>query len=627
MQLSYKDRIKKEIIPLLPHQPGVYRFYDNAGKIIYVGKAKDLKKRVSSYFAASNKLNTKTLRLVSQIAEIKYTVVENEQDAFLLENNLIKENQPKYNILLKDSKTYPWICLKNEPFPRLFTTRRIVKDGSLYFGPYSSAHYAHSLIELLHSLFKLRDCNLKLTCGEIEKGRFKECLNYHIKKCEAPCIGKISEQQYLTNIESIKSILKGNTAAMIRHFKEQMNSCAANLDFEAAQANKEKMELLNAHYNKSLIVQPSLTNLDIFYITTAPATESAEPTSAFGNYMRVCQGCITQVLNLELKIGADEAQEDILTRFMMGVYDILRTSETLPSREIIVPFLPSGNLLPQEYNIHIPLKGDKLALLELSKKNAREFMLQTLKQQALKNPQDKMAVGVQMLQKDLNLKRAPIHIECFDNSNTQGTNPVASCVVFRDGKPSKKDYRKFKIKTVVGANDFASMYEVVTRRYSRLLEEERENPEQELLPQLIVVDGGKGQLDFAYKALVDLGIAERVPIIGIAKRLEELLRPGDPNPLFLDKNSPSLKIIMQLRDEAHRFGITFHRSLRSKGQINSELSEIPGIGEITAQKLLQKFKSVKRIKEADLEQLQEVVGKSAAQKITAYFRKSQSSNS
>ncbi len=622
MPIKDKDKIKKEIISILPHQPGVYRFLDKDGKIIYVGKAKNLKNRVSSYFVSENRLNAKTQVLVSKIADVKFTVVENEQDAFLLENNLIKENQPRYNILLKDSKTYPWICIKKEPFPRVFITRTLTRDGSLYFGPYSSAMYAHSLVDMFHSMFRLRTCSLKLNKEDIAKGKFKECLNFHIGKCDAPCIGKITEEAYSESIEAIKNILKGNSSQMIRLFKEKMTEAASRMEFELAQVYKERMQTLSTHYNKSLIVQPDLTNLDVFSIVFTDSIGNGSKGSAFGNFFRVTNGCITRVLNLELKTQGDlsieedapEGRKSILTQFMLSVYNILSDASEKPSKEILVPFLPTEGILSQDHNIHVPLKGDKLSLLELSTKNAKEFMLQALKQEALKNPEEKKSLGVEMLKRDLHLKDYPVHIECFDNSNIQGTDPVASCVVFRKGKPSKKDYRKFNIKTVVGANDFASMYEVVYRRYSRLMEE---NPED--LPQLVVVDGGRGQLDFAYQALTDLGLEKTLPIIGIAKRLEELIKPGDPNPLFLDKNSPSLKLIMQLRDEAHRFGITFHRSLRSKRQTKSELTSIKGIGEATAKKLLQHFKSVARIKKASEEDLAAVIGKSAAKKVSTHL--------
>ena len=612
-----KDRIKKEIINILPHLPGVYRFYNSEGKIIYVGKAKNLKSRVSSYFAQPDTLNAKTQVLVSKIADVKYTVVNSEQDALLLENNLIKQYQPRYNILLKDSKTYPWIVIKNEPFPRIQTTRRVVKDGSSYFGPYSSASYAHSLVEMMHNLFKLRTCNLRLSASAISKGKFRECLNRHLGKCSAPCISKISEAEYIKDIEYIRSILKGNVAPLVKEFKSKMLKASSELRFEEAQSFKERLELLNAHYNKSLIVQPTLSNIDIFSIVFRES-------QAFGNYMRVSNGAIIQVLNLEIKNASEEEREKVLAQFMVKVYDILSEVNSLPNKEIIIPFLGDSSIIHSAYpsireeDMHIPQRGDKLALLQLSTRNAREYMMQTIKQEELKNPSEKKSISVKMLREDLHLAEYPMHIECFDNSNIQGTNPVASCVVFKNGKPSKKDYRKFNIKTVVGANDFASMYEVVTRRYSRLLDEGQP------LPQLIVVDGGRGQLDFAYQALTDLGLAESIPIIGIAKRLEELIKPGDPNPLFLDKNSPSLKLIMQLRDEAHRFGITFHRSLRSKGQIHSQLDDIKGIGPVAKEKLLKEFKSVKRIAQESEENLAKVVGAAKASIVHKHFVSSDS---
>ncbi|HPT05913.1 MAG TPA: excinuclease ABC subunit UvrC [Candidatus Egerieousia sp.] len=606
MPVSRKDTINlREKISLLPDEPGVYRFLNSDGKIIYVGKAKKLKKRVRQYFADPDRLNAKTQVLVSKIADLQHTVVSSEQDALLLENNLIKQYQPKYNILLKDSKSYPWICIKNESFPRMFITRRLVKDGSLYFGPYGSALYAHHLLDLFHSLFKLRTCSLKLNKEDINNGKFKECLNWHIKKCAAPCIGKISEEEYNTQIEYIKSILKGNATPLVKKFKEKMNNASAAMKFEEAEIYKERMQTLNAHYNKSLIVQPTLSNIDVFSIVFSDS-------GAYGNYMRVSSGCIIQTMNLELRMNIEESKEDMLTHFILDVYDILKNAGTTPNPEILVPFEPSEKIFEEDKYVHVPLRGDKLSLLELSQKNAAEFKFQNLKQDALKNPEHK-SVSVEMLKKDLHLQNTPAHIECFDNSNIQGTNPVASCVVFKNGRPSKKDYRKFNIKSVVGANDFASMYEVVFRRYSRLLEEGGE------LPQLIVVDGGKGQLDFAYKALTDLNLNKKIPIIGIAKRLEELIIPGDPTPLFLDKNSPGLKLIMQLRDEAHRFGITFHRLKRSKGQINSELRDIKGIGEETEKKLLQRYKSVARLREISAEELTEFAGAKIAQAIKSHF--------
>lgn len=601
-----------EIISTLPSNPGVYRFLNGAGEIIYIGKAKNLRKRVSQYFADPLRLTPKTKALVSNIARIEHTVVESEQDAFLLENNLIKHYKPKYNIMLKDSKTYPWICISNQPFPRIFLTRRLVKDGSIYFGPYSSVQYAHSLLDLINTLYKLRNCNLNLR--DISGKGYKVCLNYHIKKCCAPCVGNISREKYDSFIEDIVNLLKGNTSKLIREMRENMSRAAAELDFETAQEYKEKIELLSAHYNKSLIVHPEISNVDVFSIVI-------DNYNVFGNYLKLNNGCIIQALNLQLKMNIEEYKSEVLSRFISEIYTITAQDSR---GEILVPFMPDMEF--PGTNIHIPLRGDKLALLELSTKNANAFKYQQLKQEALNagerhsKREDRGMRAVEMLRSDLNMSIAPAHIECFDNSNIQGTNPVASCVVFKNGKPSKKDYRHFNIKTVVGANDFASMYEVVFRRYSRLVQEGKP------LPQLILIDGGRGQLNFAYRALQDLQLEKRIKIIGIAKRLEELVIPDDPTPLFLDKSSPSLKLLMNLRDEAHRFGITHHRGKRSKGQINSALREIYGIGETTETKLLQHFKSVKRIREATAEEIAAIAGKRAAALISKAFGEEVPSN-
>lgn len=585
-------------INTLPLEPGVYRFLDSSGTIIYIGKAKSLRKRVSQYFVNPDKLTTKTRVLVSKIADIQHTVVENETDALLLENNLIKQYQPKYNILLKDGKSYPWICIKNEPFPRIFLTRRFVRDGSLYFGPYSSPQHAHHLLDLLNSLYKLRTCKLNLTPQSIGQGKFKPCLNIHIRKCFGPCIGKISEREYDAQIASIKEILRGNTGELIREYKRKMQEHAKLMEFERAQEYKEKIEMLQNHYSKSLIVHPSITNTDVFSVVF-------EKGNAFGNFFRLHGGCIIQTVNLHLKLNIEEEKGAVLTRFIQEAYQITQTQESgHKTEEILVPFLPDNLSIGK--NIHIPLKGDKLSLLELCTKNANAFRFQKMKQEEIKDPDEGKNRSVLALKEALHLQRLPLHIECFDNSNTQGTNPVAACVVFKNGKPSKKDYRHFNIKTVVGANDYASMYEVVHRRYSRILDEGGE------LPQLVLIDGGKGQLSFAYNALQDLNLIGKLEVISIAERLEEIIIPGDPTPMFLDKNSPALKLLMHLRDEAHRFGITHHREKRTKNQITSQLLKIKGIGEVTQQKLLQHFKSVKRIKEASLEEIESVVGKKAA---------------
>lgn len=586
----------REKISILPLEPGVYRFLDSTGTVIYIGKAKSLRKRVQQYFVSEDKLTTKTRVLVSKIADIQHTVVESEQDALLLENNLIKQYQPKYNILLKDGKSYPWICIKNEPFPRIFLTRRFVRDGSQYFGPYSSVQHAHNLLDLINSLYRLRNCKLALTPQAIESGKFKPCLNIHIKKCYGPCIGEISETEYNAQIASIKEILRGNTGELIREYRKQMQAHAASMEFEKAQEYKEKMDMLQNHYSKSLIVHPSITDTDVFSIVM-------EKGNAFGNFFRLNGGCIVRALNLHFKLNIEEEKESVLTRFMQEIYGILQQTNRYAG-EILVPFLPDN--LSFGKNIHIPLKGDKLSLLELCTKNAKAFMFQKMKQEEIKDPQEGKNRTLLALKEALNLEHLPLHIECFDNSNTQGTNPVAACVVFRNGKPSKRDYRHFNIKTVVGANDYASMYEVVHRRYSRLLDEGGD------IPQLVLIDGGRGQLHFAYDALNDLGLIGRVDVISIAERLEEIIIPGDPTPMFLDKNSPALKLLMHLRDEAHRFGITHHRNRRTKNQITSQLTQIKGVGEATQQKLLQHFKSVKRIKSASREEIEEIVGKKMA---------------
>ncbi|MBQ7999058.1 MAG: excinuclease ABC subunit C, partial [Bacteroidales bacterium] len=504
----------KEKIRTLPDEPGVYRFLDESGSIIYIGKAKNLKRRVSQYFTDPDRLTRKTRVLVSKIRDLEHTVVGSEEDALLLENNLIKQYQPRYNILLKDGKTYPWICIKSEPFPRIFLTRRFVKDGSLYFGPYSSVQHARHLLDLINSLYKIRTCQLNLSEEMIAKGRYKECLDYHIKKCDAPCIGNIGRDEYDAQIESIKNLLKGNTGALMREFKTKMQQAAANLEFEEAQQYKNSLEMLQQHYSKSLIVHPSITDVDVFSLVF-------EEYKVYGNFLKLNNGCIIKALNLEFRMNIEEAKEEVLTRFMVEIYNI--TGDKNATGEVLVPFMPD-----QEFNgknIHVPLRGDKLNLLELSTKNANAFKFQRLKQDAAKFEEEhegaegyggKISKAVIMLKSDLHMDVLPMHIECFDNSNIQGTNPVAACVVFKNGRPSKRDYRHFNIKTVVGANDFASMEEVVYRRYSRLLEENGE------LPQLILIDGGKGQLHFAHNALMELGLYDKIKLISIAEKMEEL---------------------------------------------------------------------------------------------------------
>ena len=600
----------KEKIRTLPNEPGVYRFLNDEGVIIYIGKAKSLKKRVSQYFIDPDRLTRKTKVLVSKIRNIEHTVVGSEEDALLLENNLIKQYQPRYNILLKDGKTYPWICIKNEPFPRVFLTRRFVKDGSLYFGPYSSVQHARSLLDLINSLYKIRTCTLNLSSSSIQSGKYKECLDYHIKKCDAPCVGNITSDEYNLQIEGIKNLLKGNTGALEKEFKTKMLEASKELNFEIAQQYKNNIEMLQQHYSKSLIVHPSISNVDVFSLVF-------EEYKVYGNYLKLSNGCIVKALNLEFRMNIEEAKEEMLSRFIVEVYNI--TGESAP--EILVPFMPDQQF--EGKNVHIPLKGDKLNLLELSLKNANAFKFQRLKQDAVKledteesapaEKYDRISKSVEMLKQDLHMDVLPMHIECFDNSNTQGTNPVAACVVFKNGRPSKRDYRHFNIKTVVGANDFASMQEVVYRRYSRLLNEGGD------LPQLILIDGGKGQLHFAHNALMELGLHDKIKLISIAEKMEELYVPGDSTPLFLDKTSPSLKLLMYLRDEAHRFGITHHREKRTKGQTTSVLTEIPGVGAITQQKLIKHFKSVKRIKASSFEELASIVGEKTASAIFSYF--------
>lgn len=600
----------KEKIRTLPDEPGVYRFLNDEGVIIYIGKAKSLKRRVSQYFTDPDRLTRKTKVLVSKIRNIEHTVVSSEEDALLLENNLIKQYQPRYNILLKDGKTYPWICIKNEPFPRVFLTRRFIKDGSLYFGPYSSVQHARSLLDLINSLYKIRTCTLNLSQNNIQSGKYKECLDFHIKKCDAPCVGNITAGEYNFQIEGIKNLLKGNTSALEREFRAKMLQASKELDFEMAQQYKNSLEMLQQHYSKSLIVHPSINNVDVFSLVF-------EEYKVYGNFLKLNNGCIVKALNLEFRMNIEEAKEEMLSRFIVEVYNI--TGERAP--EILVPFMPDQQF--EGKNVHIPLKGDKLNLLELSLKNANAFKYQRLKQDTIKledteegapaEKYDRISKSVEMLKLDLHMDVLPMHIECFDNSNTQGTNPVAACVVFKNGKPSKRDYRHFNIKTVVGANDFASMQEVVYRRYSRLLAEGAD------LPQLILIDGGKGQLHFAHNALMELGLQDKIKLISIAEKMEELYVPGDSTPLFLDKTSPSLKLLMYLRDEAHRFGITHHRDKRTKGQTTSILSEIPGVGPATQQKLIRHFKSVKRIKASSFEELASVVGKKTALAIFSYF--------
>ena len=580
----------QEKIKLFPHSPGVYRYYDAEGNVIYVGKAKDLHKRVAQYFVSPERLTRKTAVMVSKIADAEFTVVESEADALLLENNLIKQFKPRYNILLKDSKTYPWICVSNDDFPKVFLTRRFARDGSRYFGPYSSVVHARNLVEFFHNVYPLRTCNLKITSDTILRGKFRPCLKFHIRKCLGCCIGGISKEEYNQNIEEIVRLLKGGGREIIQHYKTLMQEAATNMEFEQAQIYKEKMLSLEQHYSKSVIMSSIVGDVDVFSLII-------DGPEAFGNFMRIRGGAVVQSLNLGFKLMIEEPQESVLAMFIGEI----QSKFGVLSREIIVPFKPDMELENVEFRV--PVRGDKLALLELSARNAKEMRLNALKQQEHTDPDAYKNMVMESLQKQIGMKELPMHIECFDNSNIQGANPVSACVVFRNAVPSKKDYRHFKVKTVVGANDYATMKEVVNRRYSRMLQE---NPED--LPQLVVIDGGKGQLAFAYEALAELGLTDKLTVIALAERMEEVYRVGDPYPMFIDRNSPALKVLQQIRDEAHRFGITFHRKLRGKAQIESALRSIKGVGEKTEQRLLLRFGSVARIAAASQEELSELVG-------------------
>ena len=593
----------KEKIALFPHSPGVYRYYDAEGNVIYVGKAKDLHKRVAQYFVPAERLTRKTAVMVSKIADAEYTVVESEADALLLENNLIKQFKPRYNILLKDSKTYPWICVSAEEFPRVFLTRRMVRDGSRYFGPYSSVVHARNLVEFFHSIYPLRTCRHKITSDVILRGKIRPCLNFHIKKCRGCCIGGISRKEYNENIEEIVNLLKGGGRDIIQHYKTQMQEAAARMDFEQAQVFKEKMQSLEQHYSKSVIVNSTVGDVDVFSLVT-------DASEAFGNFMRIRGGAVVQSLNMGFKLMIEEDQEAVLGTFIGEI----RSKFGLLSREVVVPFKPDVEMENVEFKV--PVRGDKLALLELSARNAKEMRFNALKQQEHSDPDAYRNTVMESLQKQLAMPVLPVHIECFDNSNIQGTNPVSACVVFRNAVPSKKDYRHFKVKTVVGANDYATMKEAVNRRYSRMLQE---NPED--LPQLIVIDGGKGQLSFAYEALAELGIIDKVTLIALAERMEEVYRVGDPYPMFIDRNSPALKVLQHIRDEAHRFGITFHRKLRTKAQVESVLSGIKGVGPKTEQRLIMHFGSVARIAAAPQEEVAALVGPQLAGRIQDQLNK------
>lgn len=583
----------------LPNKPGVYQYYDKKGKILYIGKAKDLKKRVSSYFV-KNLESAKTRILVSKIADIQTIIVDTEFDALLLENNLIKKYQPRYNVMLKDDKTYPWICIKKEAFPRIFKTRTVIKDGSDYFGPYASLPVCYALLDLIRELYPLRTCHYDLNQENIESGKFKVCLEYHIGNCLGPCEGLQTEEDYDKNIQAIKQILRGNYSEVIRYMTEQMKISAKNLAFETAQLIKEKIEAIKNYQARSTVVSPTIGNVDVFSIVS-------DESFAYINFLRVNNGAIIQSNTSEMKKKLDESEEEMLEEAMVEIFNRFGQS----TKEILLPFdMP---LEIPNIQISVPQIGDKKRLIELSIRNAKYYRLEQLKQIKITDPDRHVKRIMKQMKKDLRMPVEPRHIEGFDNSNIQGAQPVSACVVFKNGKPSKKDYRIFNIKTVVGADDYSTMEEVIFRRYKRVLEEDGD------LPQLILVDGGKGQLNAALKSIDALGLRGKMTVISIAEKLEEIYFPGDSIPLYLDKTSETLKILQQVRDESHRFGLSKHRNRRSNEAFHSSLENIPGIGDKSITALLKQFKSVKRIQTATLEELIEVIGKSRAQKIKTYF--------
>jgi len=592
---DYREALKK-----IPHKPGVYQFWDTDKELIYIGKAKDLRNRVTSYFNNDNQFNAKTKVLVSKIRDITFTIVDTEIDAWLLENAMIKKHQPRYNVMLKDDKTYPWIIIKNENFPRLFWTRKIIRDGSKYFGPYASVSMMHAILDLIRETYPLRTCSLPLSRQNIDAGKFKVCLEYQLGNCKGPCQNFQSESEYDQSITEIKDILNGKIGAVLRNMKADIDAAVSNLNFELAHKLKSKFDLLEKYQSKSTVVNSSITDVDVFNI-------ASDEKYAFVNFLKVMNGTIIQTQTIELRKRLDESDEELLT---LAISEF-RTRYNSQSKEVIVPFHP--DIDDDQIRFTIPKQGEKKNLLDLSHKNVLFFRKERIDQYEKLNPEIRTERLLSNMMKDLRMNQLPHHIECFDNSNFQGKYPVSAIVVFKDGKPSKKDYRHFNVKTVEGPNDFATMEEAVFRRYRRMLDEGGE------LPQLIIIDGGKGQLSSALKSLKLLGIEKQMTVIGIAKRLEELYYPGDQYPLYLDKKSETLKIIQQLRDEAHRFGITFHRKKRDKGTLATELELIEGIGKTSAEKLLKYFKSVKKIREATGEELQEVVTLKQANAIRAYF--------
>ncbi len=587
-------------IAILPETPGVYMYYDAEGTVIYVGKAKNLKRRVSSYFNRTHDV-LRTNLLVRAITDMSYIVVPTEQDALNLENSMIKEYKPRYNVLLKDDKSYPWICITKELFPRVFMTRQRLKDGSKYFGPYTEAGAARAVLELARELYPIRTCRIPITPDTLARGKGRLCLEYHLKRCKGCCVGKISHEDYARYIENIRLILRGDTGELMDYLRGEMERLSSELRFEEAQDLKVKYQLVERYRAKSVIVSQTLDSVDVFGLDD-------DDSDVYINYMHVRRGAVVRSVTLQYKRRMEETQAQLLSYAM----DEVRSRFGLAYDEVIVPLEPDAEFPGATFTV--PQRGDKAKLLDVSTRNARQSKLDVLKQMERLDPEKRTGRTLERMKADFRLNVLPRHIECFDNSNIQGTNPVASCVVFRDAKPSKKDYRHFNIKTVEGPDDFASMKEVLTRRYTRLMEEASDD-----LPQLIVVDGGKGQLSAAVEALDEIGLRGTIAVVGIAKRLEEIFFPGDSVPLYIDKNSESLRVVQQLRDEAHRFGITHHRNRRSKSAIVSELSQIKGVGPGTEQALLSHFKSVKRIREASLDALADVVGPAKARVIRDHF--------
>jgi excinuclease ABC subunit C len=590
----------KSTVSTLPDKPGVYQFIDSAGTILYVGKARSLKKRVLSYFTKNQ--SGKTQAMLSRAADLRHIVVDNESEALLLENSLIKKHQPRYNILLKDDKTYPWICIKNEHFPRVFLTRKLIPDGSSYYGPYTSVPAVRTLLDLVRQLFQIRTCSLPLNKKSIAEGKFRVCLEYHIGNCRGPCVGLVSEEEHNQHIERIKQIVKGDVGGVTGHLEALMKQYAAALKFEEAQKIKEKLEILARYRSKSVVVNTSVRNVDVF-------GSSSDEGSMYISYMKVVAGAVVQSYAIELKMRLEEERESVLSTAVTEI----RQRVASDSPEVIVPFMPDIQLDKVKYTV--PVRGDRHKLLDLANRNAVFFKLERQKKASEKSKENRTEKNLEKMKKDLHMPDLPVHIECFDNSNIQGESAVAACVVFRNGRPSNREYRHFNIKTVTGPDDFASMEEVIFRRYRRMLDEHTS------LPQLIVIDGGKGQLSSAMKSLDELGLRGKITVIGIAKKLEEIYFPGDSVPMYLDKNSITLKVIQHLRNEAHRFGINFHRGKRSSKMNRSFLDEIPGIGEKTKELLLKKFGSVKKIRDASPEAFEEVIGSKKAALLSAALQK------